>query len=99
MEATIDIKEYEVDDVDHEPYRTFFGGLKFREVNRGKKKYYVLNLTLNPSEEERAIILKYKLDELAVETALRYTPEYMADYEVRQRQLHSTISEETFQNI
>jgi hypothetical protein len=96
MEATIEIKDYERDDIQHESYRTFFGGVKSRQVNRGKKKFYALNLYLMPSEEERAIILKYKLDELAIETDNKFTEEYLADSEEQMRALTPGVSEEIF---
>ena len=99
MEATIEIKESEYDDHRHDHRRTLFGRYKMVVVPLGKKKRSTVYLYLTPSEEERAIILQYKLDELAVETEPKYTAEYMQDYEYQQRQLHSTLSEEMFKNI
>jgi hypothetical protein len=75
MEATIEIKDYEIDDYRIETRKTFFGGLKTQQVPLGKKKKYTIYLTIMPSEEERAIILKYKLDELSVEEEPYWTEE------------------------
>jgi len=85
MEASIEIKEHEFDDVRFETRRTFFGGVKTVQVPLGKKKTYIVELTINPTEEERAIILKYKLDELALETRPKFSPEQLEEMEAQQR--------------
>ncbi|MGC2409558.1 MAG: hypothetical protein WA441_06105 [Methyloceanibacter sp.] len=93
MEANIEIKENEYDDVRFEYRKTFFGGTKTVKVPLGKKKSYNVHLTINPTEEERAIILKYKIDELAVETAPKFTPEQLEQMEIDQRAMHGRSSE------
>jgi hypothetical protein len=93
MEASIEITEAEYNDFRLETYKTFFGGVKSRQVSLGKKKRYTVELTINPSEEERAIILKYKLDELAVETEAKFTPEQLQEMEADQRAMHGISSE------
>jgi hypothetical protein len=93
MEATINIRESQYEDVSLETYKTFFGGLKTRRVSRGTKACHILELTIMPTEEERAIILKYKLDELAVETEAKYTPERLEEMEAEQRSMFGRDSE------
>jgi hypothetical protein len=58
MEATIEIKESEYEEVHLQSRRTFFGRLTSEPVPHGRKKEYTVGLTIIPSEEERAIILK-----------------------------------------
>jgi hypothetical protein len=94
MEATIDIKDYEIDDFRLETYKTFFGGIKTRNVPLGKKKRYNVELTIIPTEEERAIILKYKLDELSVEEERKYSEEFLQQFEERNRVAYASLSAE-----
>ena len=93
MEGSIEIKESEYNDFRTEFYRGFFGREKMRAIPLGKKKQWTVELTLVPSEEERAIILKYKLDELAVETEPKYTSAQLEKLEADNRQLFAASGE------
>jgi hypothetical protein len=77
MEATLEVREYEINDSRIDTRKTFFGGIKTVVVPLGLKKKYAVDLHLTPSEEEKAIILKYKLDELAIETEPKFTDEFL----------------------
>ena len=80
MEATIEVREFEIDDYRTESYKSLFGW-KQRTIDLGKKKQYAVDLTLMPSEEEKAIILKYKLNELAMEEMPAFSEELLAAFE------------------
>lgn len=97
MEATIEIRESEYTDRKQETYLGLFGRVKYRDVILGQKKHYTVYLTLIPSEEERAIILKYKIDELAIEEERTFSDEQLAEQE-RDYRLHlRNFTEEQFQ--
>lgn len=93
MEASIEISEFDHEDVRFESYKSFFGW-KQRQINLGKKKRFAVSLTLMPSEEEKAIVLQYKLNELAVEEFPFYSEEDLAEIErSNQQALQENYSE------
>ncbi len=77
----------------------FFGGISHVEIPLGKQKRYNVKLVIQPTEEERAIILKYKLDELAAETEEKFSEEFLAEHEAHMRVTMGNISEEMFKKI
>src|SRR5579864_3055051 len=81
VEATIEIKESEYEDAKIEYTTTFFGRLKHRIVPLGTKKRYSVELTVIPSEEERAIVVTYKIDELWMESERKYTDKFLQKFE------------------
>jgi hypothetical protein len=79
MDVTIDVKENITPPYRDEIKKTFFGKEKTVRVARTPSQIWEVHLTLLPTEEERAIIHKYRLAELIVEEEPLYSEETIAE--------------------
>jgi len=86
MRATINIIEDQYEDIEKITSGIgAFGFLNRREINHGKRSQFIVSLELFPTEEQRAIILEYKLDELAIEDEPAWDAEWLDRYDGEHR--------------
>lgn len=74
MDVTIEYKEEPSEPFRIEEHQTWWGGRKTRQIAQEPVTLYKVYLYLVPSEEERAVILKYKVSELMFDDEPEYSP-------------------------